>query len=116
VGQGAIAAECRAADSASAAILEKLDDAETRAAIVAERALLSVLQGGCQVPLGAWARLERGELVMDACVCSADGAQYVKQRVSGPLEEPKQLGERMAKLLIEAGAEGILEEVSRQRG
>jgi hydroxymethylbilane synthase len=116
VGQGAIAAECRAADSASAAILEKLDDAETRAAIVAERALLSVLQGGCQVPLGAWARLERGELVMDACVCSADGAQYVKQRVNGPLEEPKQLGERMAKLLIEAGAEGILEEVSRQRG
>ena len=116
VGQGAIAAECRAADSACAAILEKLDDAETRAAIVAERALLSALQGGCQVPLGAWARLERGELVMDACVCSADGGQYLKERVSGSAEEPKQLGARMAKLLLEAGAESILEDVSRQRG
>jgi hydroxymethylbilane synthase len=116
VGQGAIAAECRAADTECAAVLEKLNDAETRAAIVAERALLSVLQGGCQVPLGAWARLERGELVMDACVCSADGSQYVKERTSGRLEEPKQLGERMAKLLIAAGAESILEEVSRQRG
>jgi len=60
--------------------------------------------------------VERDELVMDACVCSADGSQYVKERASGRLEEPKQLGERMAKLLIAAGAESILEEVSRQRG
>ncbi len=116
VGQGAIVAECRANDTDAAAALEKLDDAETRTAIMAERALLSALQGGCQVPLGAWARLERGELVLEACVCSVDGIQYVKQRATAPPEQARELGEHMARLLIEAGAQSILEEVSRQRG
>lgn len=116
VGQGAIAVECRLKDTEAADILAKLDDAETRAAIICERALLSAMQGGCQVPLGAWARMERGELVMDACVCSADGRQYIKQHLAGPQEQAAQLGEQVARLLIESGAQSILEEVSRQRG
>lgn len=93
-----------------------LDDAETRTAIIAERALLAAIHGGCQVPLGAWARIERGELVMEACVCSADGAQYVRQRATAAPEQPAELGGHMARLLMEAGAQNILEEVSRQRG
>jgi len=116
VGQGAIAVECRLKDTETADILSPLDDAETRTAIIAERALLAALQGGCQVPLGAWARIERGELVLEACVCSVDGVQYVKQRATAPPDQAAALGEHMAKLLIEAGAQSILEEVSRQRG
>jgi len=116
VGQGALGIECRGSDNETFAALEKLDDAETRAAIIAERTLLSVLQGGCQVPLGAWARMERDQLVLDACVCSIDGLQYVKQRDSAPPDQARALGERMARLLIDAGAQDILEEVSRQRG
>lgn len=116
VGQGAIAAECRLKDSETADVLAPLDDAETRNAIIAERALLAALQGGCQVPLGAWARIERGELVLEACVCSVDGVQYVKQRATAPPEQAAALGEHMARLLIEAGAQSILEEVSRHRG
>jgi hydroxymethylbilane synthase len=116
VGQGALGIECRASDAETAAAVEKLDDAETRAAIIAERALLSALQGGCQVPLGAWARMERDELVLDACVCSIDGLQYVKQRETAPPSEARALGRRMAQRLIDAGAQNILEEVSRQRG
>jgi hydroxymethylbilane synthase len=116
VGQGAIAVECRLKDAEAGDILAHLDDAETRTAIIAERALLSALQGGCQVPLGAWARIERGELVLEACVCSADGVQYVKQRATALLDQAAQLGEHMARLLAEAGAQSILEEVSRQRG
>ena len=116
VGQGAIAVECRANDTEAAQALETLDHAETRTAIMAERALLSALQGGCQVPLGAWARIERGELLLEACVCSIDGTRYVKQRATAPPEQARELGERMARLLIEAGAQSILEEVSRQRG
>jgi len=116
VGQGAIAVECRLKDTETADILAPLDDAETRTAIIAERALLAALQGGCQVPLGAWARIERGELVLEACVCSVDGAQYVKQRATAPPDQAAALGEHMARLLIEAGAQSILEEVSRQRG
>jgi hydroxymethylbilane synthase len=116
VGQGALGIECRASDAETSAALDKLNDVETRSAIVAERSLLSVLQGGCQVPLGAWARIEGNELVLDACVCSIDGLQYVKQRATAPPEQARPLGERMAQLLIEAGAQNILEDVSRQRG
>ena len=115
VGQGAIAVECRLKDTEAGDLLAPLDDAETRAAIIAERALLAALHGGCQVPLGAWARIERGELVLEACVCSVDGSQYVKQRATAPAEQPAQLGEHMARALVEAGAQSILEEVSRQR-
>jgi hydroxymethylbilane synthase len=116
VGQGAIAVECRLRDTEAGDILAPLDDAETRTAIIAERALLAALHGGCQVPMGAWARIERGELVMEACVCSVDGVQYVKQRAAAPPDQAAALGEHMARLLIEAGAQSILEEVSRQRG
>jgi len=116
VGQGAIAVECRLKDTEAADILAPLDDGETRTAIIAERALLGALEGGCQVPLGAWARIERGELVIEACVCSADGVQYVKQRATATPDQAAQLGEHMARMLIEAGAQAILEEVSRQRG
>jgi len=116
VGQGAIAVECRLKDTEAGDLLAPLDDAETRTAIIAERALLGALHGGCQVPLGAWGRIERGELVLEACVCSVDGVQYVKQRASAPPDQAAQLGEHLARLLIEAGAQSILEEVSRQRG
>lgn len=115
VGQGAIGVECRAGDSETSEVLEKLNHPETRTAIIAERALLSALQGGCQVPLGAWARLEREELILEACVCSIDGGTYVKQRASAPPEEARALGERVAKLLLDRGAQSILEEVARQR-
>jgi hydroxymethylbilane synthase len=116
VGQGAIGVECRLKDTEAADIVAGLDDAETRTAIIAERSLLGALQGGCQVPLGAWARIERGELVLEACVCSVDGVQYVKQRATSAPDKAAELGGHMATLLIEAGAQGILEEVSRQRG
>jgi hydroxymethylbilane synthase len=116
VGQGAIAVECRAKDAEAGEVLSRLDDAETRNAIMAERALLKAVQGGCQVPLGAWARMEREQMVMEACVCSVDGAQCIRQRATAPPGEAAALGERMANLLLEAGAQAILEEMGRARG
>ncbi|HWZ23882.1 MAG TPA: hydroxymethylbilane synthase [Verrucomicrobiae bacterium] len=116
VGQGAIAVEARLNDNETGDLLSKLDDPETRAAIITERALLGALQGGCQVPIGAWARIERGEMVLEACVTSVDGQQHVRQRLTGPPDQGVQLGEQMARLLMETGAQTILEEVGRQRG
>ena len=116
VGQGAIAVETRLGDNETADLLAKLDDAETRSSIIAERAMLKTLQGGCQVPIGAWARIERGEMVIEACVTSADGLQFVKQRLTGTPEQSAELGEQIARMLIAAGAQTILEEVGRQRG
>jgi hydroxymethylbilane synthase len=115
VGQGAIAVECRLKDAEAAQALEKLDHPETRTAIIAERALLTALEGGCQVPLGAWARVERGELLLEACVCSVDGVQYVGRSAKASPDQPTELGQHLARLLLEAGAQTILEEVSRQR-
>jgi hydroxymethylbilane synthase len=115
VGQGAIAVETRLSDNETGDLLSKLDDPETRAAIITERALLAALQGGCQVPIGAWARIERGEMVLEACVTSVDGQQQVKQRLRGAPDQGVQLGEQMARLLMETGAQTILEEVGRQR-
>ena len=116
VGQGAIAVETRVGDAETGDLLSKLDDPETRAAIITERALLGALQGGCQVPIGAWARVERGEMVLEACVTSVDGQQHVKQRLTGAPDQGPQLGKQMARLLVETGAQEILEKVGRQRG
>ncbi|MGB7728122.1 MAG: hydroxymethylbilane synthase [Candidatus Acidiferrum sp.] len=116
VGQGAIAIESRVKDLEATEILGKLDDEETRTVIIAERALLAALQGGCQVPVGAWARMERGELVMEAMVCSVDGVQYVRQKSMAPPSEAVDLGQRMAQSLIDGGARAILDEVNRARG
>jgi hydroxymethylbilane synthase len=116
VGQGAIAVEARVRDAELGEALAPLDDQETRQSIVAERALLGALEGGCQVPLGAWARFERGELLMEAVVCSPDGSACVRQRATGPADQPRELGQRLARLLVEAGAAKILEEVYRARG
>lgn len=115
VGQGAIAVECRLKDREAEELLAPLDDQETRAAVIAERALLGALHGGCQVPMGAFARVEHGQLLMDACVCSVDGVHCVKQHAAATPEQAAQLGEHMARLLVEAGAQPILEEVARQR-
>jgi hydroxymethylbilane synthase len=116
VGQGAIGVQARLKDTEIADALAPLDDFETRQSIVAERSLLGALEGGCQVPLGAWARFERGELVLDAVVCSPDGLQHVRQRASAPPERARELGAQVAQLLVDSGAREILEEVYRQRG
>jgi hydroxymethylbilane synthase len=116
VGQGAIAIESRVKDEEAAEILGKLNDEETRTVIIAERSLMAALQGGCQVPLGAWARIERDELLMEAVVCSVDGVQYVRQKATAPPEQAAELGQRMAQMLVEGGARNILDEVNRARG
>src|SRR5271168_330278 len=95
VGQGAIAIECRVKDQEATEVLDRLDDAETRTAIMAERALMAALHGGCQVPLGAWARIERGELIMEAVVCSMDGKQYIRERGTARPEQAVELGEQL---------------------
>jgi hydroxymethylbilane synthase len=116
VGQGALGVQARLKDNEIADALAPLDDFETRQSIVAERALLAALEGGCQVPLGAWARFERGELAIDAVVCSPDGSHHVRQRATAPPDQARELGRRVAQLLIDSGAREILEEVYRQRG
>ncbi len=110
VGQGALGVECRADDPATIALLAALDDPATRRAVLAERALLAALGGGCLVPLGAWSRAAAdGEnLAIDAVVYDPDGRDRRAAALVGPADDPEGLGRRVAALLIEAGARELM--------
>jgi len=108
VGQGALAVEARAEDRETRDRLAAFEHADTRVSITAERAVLATLEGGCQVPLGAWARLEEGRLVLDACVCAADGSEVVRDRAEGSPEQPEALGRSLGGKLLAAGADRLL--------
>ncbi|MGO9590443.1 MAG: hydroxymethylbilane synthase [Candidatus Acidiferrales bacterium] len=116
VGQGALGIETRADDAQTSRFVAALDDAETRACITAERALLRELQGGCQVPLGAWGRMRKGELHLEAAVFSAAGTESVRFDEAGAPAEAEAIGIRLAQILIEAGADKILRLAGRSVG
>jgi hydroxymethylbilane synthase len=111
VGQGALAIETREDGGGAFEICRKLDHAATRAAVAAERALLASLGGGCQVPIGAYATLREGQLLLTAVVCSPDGARLIRRNSSGPAESAEELGRELGEALLEAGADDILEAV-----
>jgi hydroxymethylbilane synthase len=110
VGQGSVAVEIRENDTDVAAIVAKLDDPETRACVTAERALLRKLEGGCQVPIGAFATVEDDVLTIDAIVGSLDGKKVFRETRSGQATEPTQLGEYVAQALLDQGADAVLNE------
>lgn len=116
VGQGALGIETRSDDATAQALVAVLDDAGSRTCITAERALLQELQGGCQVPLGAWARLVDGELHLDAGVFSADGSESVRREHRSPASDPAGAGKRLGQILMEAGAGRILRLAGRTVG
>jgi hydroxymethylbilane synthase len=116
VGQGALGIETRADDTRVATLVAALDDTDSRACVTAERALLHELQGGCQVPLGAWAHLSGGQLLLEAGVFSADGKEFVRREELGPASDPTGAGKRLGRILIEAGADRILRLAGRSVG
>ena len=109
-GQGAIAIETRNHDDATGAILAPIDDPDTHAAVEAERAVLRTMGGGCFIRLGAYARIEHGELRVDAAVLSADGSRAVHARTLGDPADAPELARRVAHDLIRAGGKQLLDE------
>jgi len=108
VGQGALAIECRESDSGVIDALASFDHAETRSAVAAERALLAELEGGCQVPLGAWARIEKQQLQLDARVLAADGSECIARHANGSADAAEKIGRQLARELLAAGADRLL--------
>jgi hydroxymethylbilane synthase len=111
VGQGSLALEGRTDDERVGALLAALDHRPTRLAVLAERALMRRLEGGCQVPIGARGLLEGDELRLIAYVGSVDGQQHVRMERTGPAGDPEGLGARLAKEMLAAGASAILADV-----
>jgi len=111
IGQGALAIETRVDDEETNRLVAFLNHKQTRAATLAERALLRSLGGGCQAPIAAVGLIEDGKLVLHALVASPDGTEIVRRRISGAPEEAEKLGARLASRLLKAGADRILERV-----
>jgi hydroxymethylbilane synthase len=110
VGQGALAVEARANDEAMAEAFTQLSDPATVAETRAERACLSALGGGCQIPLGALARVTDGTLVMNAVVCGLDGQRIIHAHAEGSPEEAETLGWQIGEDLLRQGAAELVAE------
>ncbi|QZY46955.1 hydroxymethylbilane synthase [Mycolicibacterium austroafricanum] len=122
--QGALAVECRAGDTALAQVLSQFDDADTRAAITAERTLLAELEAGCSAPVGAIAEVvesidEDGrvfeELSLRGCVATLDGSDVIRATGIGTPDRARELGLSVAEELFELGARDLLDEGGRDR-
>ena len=107
VGQGALAIETRAGFDGVA----MLDHADTHTAVMAERAVLGALGGGCQVPIGAYATVSEGRIHVLAIVAAPDGTKVIRAEAEGASAEAAQIGARLAADLLQRGARQILEAV-----
>ena len=111
VGQGAVGIECRLNDLQTIELLKPLEHDETRLRVTAERAMNLVLEGGCQVPIGSYAIIENENLFLRGLVGSVDGQRIIRKEISGHVDHAHELGESLAKTLLNAGAKEILSEV-----
>jgi hydroxymethylbilane synthase len=116
VGQGSLAVETRAGDGGARELVASLQDAPTAAAVRAERALLHDLEGGCQVPIAAYAEADAGGLRLRAFVGALDGSRTLRLERRGDAGAPEELGRALAADLLAAGAGAILREVREQGG
>lgn len=105
--QGALAVQCRAGDAATAALLAALDDADSRAATMAERESLHVLGGGCSAPVGAVAMVRGGLLSLTAAVFDLADGRAVRASAAGPT--PERVGADVAHALLRQGAGALID-------
>lgn len=108
VGQGAIGLECRTDDAESQRIVGAVRCEETYRRVLAERAMLYALGGGCLVPIGATSKVLDGVLTVRGAVLSADGRRRIIATHSGPAEAPLAVGQELAAMLLAEGADELL--------
>jgi len=111
VGQGAIAVEIRAGDSENNKLAQKINHENSFLAIQAERSFLRILQGGCQVPIGCYAYIEEGNLVIEGLIASLDGQRVFRGINKGSIRQAEQIGRQLAKELLHNGADKVLDEI-----
>ena len=111
IGQGALGIEGRSDDLFVRSIVERLNDRTTRTAVTAERAFLHRLEGGCQVPIAAYATLSDGQVSLDGLVAGLDGKTIIRDHIRGKSEEAHALGVQLAERLLAKGGDKILQEI-----
>ncbi|MBI5846955.1 MAG: hydroxymethylbilane synthase [Nitrospirae bacterium] len=111
IGQGAVGIECRINDEFINQLIAPLNHTDTSICVRAERALLKRLQGGCQVPIAAYATIKDGRLFMDGLVGSVTGDRIIKEHLEGKIEDAETIGITLGEKLLSKGADKILAEV-----
>jgi hydroxymethylbilane synthase len=111
VGQGALGIEIHKDNLFIDELLQKIHHEDTYSAVLSERTLLKTLEGGCQVPIGAFAVVKPNGLYLDAMVGSLDGTITFRKRLRGSKNKPEILGKSLAKDLLKAGAKSVLKEI-----
>jgi hydroxymethylbilane synthase len=111
VGQGAICIECRIGDTASEQLIAALHHQPTSVRVAAERALNARLEGGCQVPIAAYAELDEDVLHLRALVGEPDGSHVIRGEIEGDAARAEALGVDLANELLARGARTILDKV-----
>jgi len=111
VGQGAIGIQINQGNKTAEEIVQSLHDENTSLAVMAERSLLKTLEGGCQVPIGAYGEVNRDDLLLSAMVGSLDGKTVFKKSKRGEKRDPEETGKALAKELLQEGADKILKEI-----
>jgi hydroxymethylbilane synthase len=111
IGQGSLGLEGRKDDAFVRDLVAQFEHRPTRIAVTAERALLTRLEGGCQVPIAGYATLQGDTLTLDGLVASLDGKRYIRRVLSGSADEAVSLGTRVAEQLLDGGAQPILQEI-----
>ena len=108
VGQGALGIECRTDDVVTQGLLQKLSCSITLAEVRAERSLLRALRAGCHAPLGAWCRIEGGQLTLTGVLLSQDGTSRLEETGTGDVDAAEQVGLMVADQLLSAGGQVLL--------
>jgi hydroxymethylbilane synthase len=108
IGQGVIGLQCRRDDQRSLELLQKIDDAKTRARVIAERALSRALGGNCYLPIAAYGQIYDKIMQLNAMVGRADGSLAIRCSQQGNIAEPEQIGKALAELMSQHGAETIV--------
>ncbi|NWF48978.1 MAG: hydroxymethylbilane synthase [Ignavibacteriaceae bacterium] len=111
VGQGALGIETSGHNKTVEEIVQSIHDENTFISVTAERALLSRLEGGCQVPIGAYALVKNSGLYIDAMVGALDGSITFRKKIRSSKREPEKAGKMMANDLLRAGARNILNDI-----
>lgn len=109
VGQGALAVQCRAEDESVLRLVRRINDPNTERAVRAERAFLHAFQGGCHLPVAAYAQVQGEKVRLEGLVASPDGRQVLRNHREGEL--PEEVGRRLAEELLRQGADAILSAV-----
>ena len=111
IGQGALGIEGRRDDLFIRSLLSGLDHAQSKTAVLAERALLHRLQGGCQVPIAAYARVDGTKVRLEGLVSSVDGKELLRDTAEGTIEDPESIGIQLAERLLTRGGDRILQAI-----